>query len=97
VCSCVGVCYRHKHHAASYHKFILHSITSYIILHHRENYEKKGKLTYEDMWITKQCVEARSIPSADINLHNSYTPRKSSSTAILNNSCGIKVLILCEA
>jgi hypothetical protein len=33
VCFRVGMCLRHKHHAASYHRIILHSITSYLMSH----------------------------------------------------------------
>jgi hypothetical protein len=62
------------------------------------NIVEREKWSYEDMWITKQCVEARSMPLIDIKLHNSYTPRKSSLIPILNNRCGLEeVLILCEA
>jgi hypothetical protein len=32
-CGRVGVCLRHPHHFASYHRIISHNITSYIILH----------------------------------------------------------------
>jgi hypothetical protein len=37
VCFRVGMCLRHKHHAASYHCIILHSITSYIMSHQQQD------------------------------------------------------------
>jgi hypothetical protein len=37
VCFCVGMCLRHKHHAASYHRIISHSITSYIMSHQQQD------------------------------------------------------------
>jgi hypothetical protein len=42
-CFRVGMCLRHKHHAASYHRIILHSITSYIMSHQQQDCAE-GKL-----------------------------------------------------
>jgi hypothetical protein len=39
----VGMCLWHKHHAASYHRIIPHSITSYIMSHQQQDYAE-GKL-----------------------------------------------------
>jgi hypothetical protein len=38
----VGLYLRHKHHFASYHRIILHSIASYIILHQQKATEKES-------------------------------------------------------
>jgi hypothetical protein len=65
VCFRVGAYLRHKHHIASYHHIISHSITSYIISHQQENCAK-GNIR----WIMKQCAEAQSIHSTDTILHN---------------------------
>jgi hypothetical protein len=43
VCFLVGMCLRHKHHAASYHRIISHNITSYIMSHQQRVFAE-GKL-----------------------------------------------------
>jgi hypothetical protein len=51
----VGAHLRHKHHIASFHHIISHSITSYIISHQQENCEegrmllRKYLMDYETM------------------------------------------------
>jgi hypothetical protein len=66
----VGFYLRHKHHFASYHHIISHSIASYIILHQQKTVENKGKCSFENIrWSMKECVVAQSMPSADIFLH----------------------------
>jgi hypothetical protein len=37
----VGMCIRHKHHVASYHCIIPHSITSYIVSHQQQKLSMK--------------------------------------------------------
>jgi hypothetical protein len=60
----------HKHHIASYHHIISHSIASYIILHQQKSCGK-GKCSFENTCrIVKECAEAQSIPSTDIFLHS---------------------------
>jgi hypothetical protein len=41
----VGNYRRHKHHIASYHRIISHSITSYIISHQQQN-DGEGKMLF---------------------------------------------------
>jgi hypothetical protein len=62
----VGMCLRHKHHAASYHRIILHSITSYIMSHQQQDCVE-GKLLLSRY--TMKCAGAQSTPSAIIILH----------------------------
>jgi hypothetical protein len=68
VCFCVGMCLRHKHHAASYHCIISHSITSYIMSLSSKIVQKESCF-FQNMWWRKQCAGAQSTPSAIIILH----------------------------
>jgi hypothetical protein len=66
----VGFYLQHKHHFASYHHIILHSITSYIILHQQKTVEKKENCSFKNTCrIMKECAVAQDMPSADIFVH----------------------------
>jgi hypothetical protein len=57
----------HKHHFASYHHNISHSIASYIILHQQMTMEKKGNCSFKNTCrIAKECDTLQHISSADI-------------------------------
>jgi hypothetical protein len=70
----VGFYLRHKHHFASYHHIISHSIASYIILHQQKAVEKKGICSFENTYrIMKECVVAQHKPSTDILYYTKLT------------------------
>jgi hypothetical protein len=70
VCTRMAFYLWHKHHFASYHHIISHSIISYIILHQQKAKEKKENCSFENNYrIMKECVVTQSMPSADIFLH----------------------------
>jgi hypothetical protein len=70
VCTCVGFYLRHKHHFASYHHVISHSIIPYIILHQLKAVEQKGNCSFENTCrIMKECVVTQDMPLTHIFLH----------------------------
>jgi hypothetical protein len=74
VCFRVGMCLRHKHHVASYHRIILHSITSYIMSHQQQDYaERKLLLSKYAMnetvcWSTKYTFDNYNLTCQE-NFH----------------------------
>jgi hypothetical protein len=67
VYSCGFFYLRHKHHFASYHHNISHSIASYIILHQQKAVEKKGNCSFKNIYrIAKEYDMPQHISSVDI-------------------------------
>jgi hypothetical protein len=67
VYSCGFFYLRHKHHFASYHHNISHSIASYIILHQQKAVEKKGNCSFKNICrIAKEYDMPQHISSVDI-------------------------------
>jgi hypothetical protein len=60
VCFHVDMCFWHKHHAASYHRIIPHSITSYIMSHQQQ--ESSTKQTFDSYMMNE------SVPEQEANL-----------------------------
>jgi hypothetical protein len=60
VCFRVGMCLQHKHHAASYHRIISHSITSYIILHQQQDCAE-GKLLLSKYAMNESVLERKIL------------------------------------
>jgi hypothetical protein len=56
VCFRVGMRLRHKHHDASYHRIISHSITSYIMSHHQQDCAE-GKLLLSKYVMNESVLE----------------------------------------
>jgi hypothetical protein len=58
----VGMCLRHKHHVASYHRIISHNITSYIMSHEQQDCAErklllsKYKMNETVCWSTKYTI-----------------------------------------
>jgi hypothetical protein len=92
VCFRVGVCLRHKHHATSYHRIILHTITSYIISHQQQSCEG-GTNALTKIFLMKHGTMCSSTKHA-FGGYNFSHQEKSSSTTILYNSYGIEGVTL---
>jgi hypothetical protein len=70
----VGFYLQHKHHFASYHHIISHSIASYIILHQQKAVKKKENCSFEDTYqIMKECTVSQHMPSANIWYYTKLT------------------------
>jgi hypothetical protein len=68
VCFCVGMCLRHKHHAASYHRIISHSITSYIMSHQQQDCGE-GKLLLSKYAMNGTMLWSTKCTFGNYNLH----------------------------